>query len=180
MFVISSKSIHRLLHLGAVNANVRQTLLAVKSSRTLSSHKQTIDRLEHQRQLVIRLNREVQSAEVNRSQTNLMIGDLREVEDELLELIRLQDNESDQMQQLIHEECEVLDGKVQQLLNRALDLLTIDTVEHVQEAIVEVEHAVGGLESMLFVQELTDFYLQFAAQNGWRVAARDIQIESGS
>lgn len=97
--------------------------------------------------------------------TNLMSDDSR--------------RETIQMQQLIQEELKTIETRLRNVKDNSLDLLAHDELSLVNDVIVELEHAVGGHESMLFTKEMTEFYTTFASMNGWTVVCVDAKMESG-
>lgn len=198
MFNAVTRSVNQLVKLNTlkrIESSSKWCLPASKRNLINALHEiKLIDRLEQQKSFVNRFDNELrlllncgQQSDANQEADfrledhvrNEILTDLRQIEEELHELIRLQQNESDQLEQLIHDECGHLNQKVTDLLDRVVDLLTVDRLDHVQEVVVELEHAVGGQESMLFVKEMNNFYVQFASQNGWKVLSNHFPSESG-
>lgn len=167
-----------------INLSISTSGFRLNDAENLSSIRQLLD---CQKQLLQELNRHVQTVLKGPEKKYIeghiesrLVSELIKVKEDLDELSGLeQSGESAQFAEMIEEECKSLNRRSKQIWDQLIESLSNDELEHIDEVIVEIEHAVGGQESMLFVKDMYEFYSQFALQNGWTIVQNEVKSEPG-
>jgi peptide chain release factor 1 len=72
------------------------------------------------------------------------------------------------MKDLAREEIEQLDEKIQQIEQKIIQLLVIDTTDENRNVFLEIRAGAGGNEASLFASDLLRMYSRIAEQNSWK------------
>jgi peptide chain release factor 1 len=101
------------------------------------------------------------------------------IQSELKELAQMMSNESnDEMKQMIEDDSERLQSKLDSCKIELVDLLIIDEEEDKEDVIMELSAGVGGLESRIFCSELFEMYRMYSESKNWSFKQVKIDTEN--
>lgn len=172
-----------------------QRLLATSvNSKLLSAYNDSIDYIkslvDEKSKLEKLINNEAElSKEANKADLFNRFGflckiekkheEIMSIQSELKELAQMMNNESnEEMKQMIQDDSERLQSKLNSSKIELVDSLIIDEEEDKEDVIMELSAGVGGLESRIFCSELFDMYRLYSEFKNWSFKPVKIDTEN--